>query len=145
MIFLNSASSAAALVFYLPALCTQTDTEGKQSSEYFEKFGKKHNIYRTPCICLVKFGMLCGFFCKLNKMVCNAIVPKYDTKNPYPAFRNWKKNWSKIYENKLTVNFLKCLVWPEGGNLKGQFLSCYEGFWVCQVCFKYISYTLWKV
>ena len=41
MIFLNSASSAAALVFYLPALCTQTDTEGKQSSEYFEKFGKK--------------------------------------------------------------------------------------------------------
>ena len=28
MIFLNSASSAAALVFYLP-LCTHTDTEGK--------------------------------------------------------------------------------------------------------------------
>ena len=45
VIFLNSASSAAALVFYMPALCTQTDTEGKQSSEYFEKFGeKKHNI-----------------------------------------------------------------------------------------------------
>ena len=40
MIFLNSAYSAAALVFYLPALWTQTDTEGKQSSEYFEKFGK---------------------------------------------------------------------------------------------------------
>ena len=34
VIFLNSASSAAELVFYLPALCTQTDTEGKQSSEY---------------------------------------------------------------------------------------------------------------
>ena len=29
-IFLNSASSAAALVFYLPCECTHTDTEGKQ-------------------------------------------------------------------------------------------------------------------
>ena len=28
--FLNSASSAAALVFYLPGVCTHTDTEGKQ-------------------------------------------------------------------------------------------------------------------
>ena len=30
MIFLNSASSAAALVFYLPGVCTHNDTEGKQ-------------------------------------------------------------------------------------------------------------------
>ena len=30
MIFLNSASSASALVFYLPGVCTHTDTEGKQ-------------------------------------------------------------------------------------------------------------------
>ena len=30
MIFLNSASSAAALVFYLPGVCTHTDTEGIQ-------------------------------------------------------------------------------------------------------------------
>ena len=30
MIFLNSASSAAALVFYLPGVCTHTDTKGKQ-------------------------------------------------------------------------------------------------------------------
>ena len=30
MIFLNSASSAAAVVFYLPGVCTHTDTEGKQ-------------------------------------------------------------------------------------------------------------------
>ena len=29
-IFLNSASSAAALVFYLPCVCTHTDTEGEQ-------------------------------------------------------------------------------------------------------------------
>ena len=30
MIFLNSASPAAALVFYLPGVCTHTDTAGKQ-------------------------------------------------------------------------------------------------------------------
>ena len=30
MIFLNSASSAAALDFYLTGVCTHTDTEGKQ-------------------------------------------------------------------------------------------------------------------
>ena len=41
MIFLNSASSAAALVFYLPGVCTHTDTEGKQSPEYFKIFEKK--------------------------------------------------------------------------------------------------------
>ena len=40
VIFLNSASAAAALVFYLPLMCTHTDTEGKQSPEYFLKIGK---------------------------------------------------------------------------------------------------------
>ena len=30
VIFLNSASSTAALVFYLPGVCTHTDTKGKQ-------------------------------------------------------------------------------------------------------------------
>ena len=35
VIFLNAVSSAVALVFYLPVVCTHTDTEGKQSSEYF--------------------------------------------------------------------------------------------------------------
>ena len=37
MIFLNSASSAAALVFYLPCVCRHTDTEGKQ-----RKFGVRN-------------------------------------------------------------------------------------------------------
>ena len=32
MIFLNSAGSAAAQVFYLPGVCTHTDTEGKTGS-----------------------------------------------------------------------------------------------------------------
>ena len=36
VIFLNSASSAVALVFYLPGVCTHTDTEGKQGPEYFK-------------------------------------------------------------------------------------------------------------
>ena len=36
VIFLNSASSDAALVFYLPGVCTHTDTEGKQNPEYFK-------------------------------------------------------------------------------------------------------------
>ena len=30
VIFFNSASSAAALVFYLPSVCTHTDTEGNR-------------------------------------------------------------------------------------------------------------------
>ena len=44
VIFLNSASSAAALVFYLPGLCTHSDIERKQSPENILKSSKKHNI-----------------------------------------------------------------------------------------------------
>ena len=36
MIFENSASYTAALVFYLTGVCTHTDTEGKQNLEYFK-------------------------------------------------------------------------------------------------------------
>ena len=38
VIFLNSASSAASLVFYLPGVCTHTESEGKQrkgSDQFF--------------------------------------------------------------------------------------------------------------
>ena len=48
MIFLNSASSAAALVFYLTGVCTHTDTEGKQSSVYSKKIGKNTIFNRHP-------------------------------------------------------------------------------------------------
>jgi len=66
VIFLNSASSAAALVFYLPALCTQTDTEGKQSSEYFEKFGKNTIFNEHPVqYCNFVLGIIACYFCKL--------------------------------------------------------------------------------
>ena len=41
MIFLNSASSAAALVFYLPGLCTNTDTERKQRKARVRNILKK--------------------------------------------------------------------------------------------------------
>ena len=33
VIFLNSDSSAAVLVFYLPGVCSHTDTKGKQRKE----------------------------------------------------------------------------------------------------------------
>ena len=46
--FLNSASSAAALVFYLPGVCTHTDPEGKQSLEYFKIFGKNTIFNEHP-------------------------------------------------------------------------------------------------
>ena len=39
--FLNSASSAAMLVFYLPVVCTHNDTK---SLEYSKIFGEKYNI-----------------------------------------------------------------------------------------------------
>ena len=50
MIFLNSASSAAALVFYLTCVCTHTDTEGKQSPEYFKIFGKNTIFNEHPVL-----------------------------------------------------------------------------------------------
>ena len=46
--FLNSASSAAALVFYLPCVCADTDIEGKQRKARVQNnilnSSKKHNI-----------------------------------------------------------------------------------------------------
>ena len=48
MIFLNSASSALALVFYLPGVCTHTDTKGKQSPEFSKIFGKNTIFNEHP-------------------------------------------------------------------------------------------------
>ena len=47
-IFLNSVSSAAALVFYLPGVCTHTDTEGKQREARFRNIinnSEKNTIF----------------------------------------------------------------------------------------------------
>ena len=67
VIFLNSASSAAALVFYLPGECTHTDTEGKQrkarvwnilkSSEKNTIFNE-HPVY-TKDVLLLRFDVIC--------------------------------------------------------------------------------------
>ena len=40
MIFLNSASSPAALVFYLSGVCTHTDTEEKQRNARVQNISK---------------------------------------------------------------------------------------------------------
>ena len=47
VIFLNPASSAAALVFDLP-LCTHTVTEGKQSPEYIKNLQKNTIFIQQP-------------------------------------------------------------------------------------------------
>ena len=68
MIFLNSASSAAALVFLLPGVCTHTDAEGKQrpdtrvrnilkSSEKNTIFNE-HPVY-TKDVLLLRFDVIC--------------------------------------------------------------------------------------
>ena len=55
MIFLNSASSAAALVFYLPGVCTHTDTiEGKQIKARVQnilKNRKMNTIFNEHPVC----------------------------------------------------------------------------------------------
>ena len=51
MIFLNSASSAESLVFYLPGGCTHTDTGGKQRSarvQIFKILGKNTIFIKHP-------------------------------------------------------------------------------------------------
>ena len=50
--FLNSASSAAALVFYLPGVCTHTDTGGKQSPENILKSSKNNIFNEHPVLCI---------------------------------------------------------------------------------------------
>ena len=47
---LNYSSSAAALVFYLPGMCTHTETKGKQSPEYSKIFGKNTIFNEHPVL-----------------------------------------------------------------------------------------------
>ena len=60
MIFLNSASSAAALVFYLLGVCTHTDTEGKQSPEYILKSSKKTIFNKHPVSYHIAGALICN-------------------------------------------------------------------------------------
>ena len=60
MIFLNSASSGAALVFYLPGVCTHRHRwkiEKGKSPEYFKIF-EKNTIFNEHPVCLYIFKLL---------------------------------------------------------------------------------------
>ena len=50
VIILNSAISAAALVFYLPGVCTDADVERKQSPEYILKSSKNTIFIEHPVL-----------------------------------------------------------------------------------------------
>ena len=62
VLFLNSASSAAALVFYLPGVCTHTDTKEKQrktrARNILKSVEKKHNIQWIPCIYNIRMTLV---------------------------------------------------------------------------------------
>ena len=57
VIFPNSASFAAALVFYLPSVCTHTETEGKQRKARVRnilKYSKKNTIFNEHPVPMYK-------------------------------------------------------------------------------------------
>ena len=75
MIFLNSASSAAALVFYLPGVCTHNDTEGKQRKAWVRnilKSSKKNTIFNEHHVC--KYNKACQNECKQRWQGISAIL-----------------------------------------------------------------------
>ena len=55
-----SAWSAAALVFYLPGVCTHTDTEGKQRKEGVRNIFEKNTIFNEHPVCKVLCKILSG-------------------------------------------------------------------------------------
>ena len=90
MIFLNFASSPAALVFYLPGVCTHTDTEGKQRKDIvrniFQKSEKNTIFSEHPVVYEGSIAHLC--FNKANKQVFRAwtcYFPDYDCPTSQPT------------------------------------------------------------
>ena len=66
MIFLNSASSAAALVFYLPGVCTHTNNEGRPESGIFFNVQYVNDatfFYAEACI-----------FCNCSKAIIDIFI-----------------------------------------------------------------------
>ena len=60
MNFLNSASSAAVLVFYLPVVCTHTDTEGKQREarvQNISKSSEKNTIFNEHPVLDIQYSL----------------------------------------------------------------------------------------
>ena len=100
MIFLNSASSAAALVFYLPfsgpSMMSSVHTERGQSPEYISKFSKKNPQYlmNTPYINIynndtsnVKTNIFCLGLLKIQEIckIVHAAIPPFPTILPLPS------------------------------------------------------------
>ena len=68
MIFLNSASFVASLVFYLPGVCTDTDNEGKPREARVRNilsYIRKNTIFNEHPVC----------FCFKNDPLSNINVP----------------------------------------------------------------------
>ena len=75
MLFLNSACSAAVLVFYLPVVCTHTDTEGKQRKARVRnilKSSEKNTIFNEHHVC--KYNKACQNKCKQRWQGISAIL-----------------------------------------------------------------------
>ena len=67
VIFLNSASSAAALVFYLPGVCAHNDTKGKQRMARVrnipKSLEKKHTIINEHSVVTFQLMYVCTVLC----------------------------------------------------------------------------------
>ena len=78
VIFLNSASSAVALVFYLPCVCTHNDTNGKQRKTRVRNILKslekntifhKHPVLLSPYF-LVRYFIVAFFWLRNPIVYC---------------------------------------------------------------------------
>ena len=93
MIFLNSVSSAAALVFYLPSVCTHTDTEGKQRKARVRKIFKifrKNTIFNEHPVCYVTNSDLAMFLRVNIYLKSRHILLFWKNGNPF------QKQWNKV-------------------------------------------------
>ena len=68
MIFLNSASSAAGLVFYLPGLCTHIDTEGNRERN-ISKSSKKNTILNEHPVFPMIYACIIHIIGKINNVL----------------------------------------------------------------------------
>ena len=88
VIFLNSASSAAALVFYLPGVCTHTDTEGKQRKARVRNILKsfeKNTIFNEH-----RVGNFDSWKNKLDRVACRTITSRLKVYKNYMQHQSCK-------------------------------------------------------
>ena len=126
MIFLNSVSSAAALVFYLPGVCTHTDTKGKQSTEYSKIFGKntifnKHPVVDAKLPLFVRGNFSCIESPNLEKIIgqfWNFPFSNYPSKIIECSCR--KLGWQNNFDNS----------WIEAELTNRKVFTRFEGIWI---------------